>query len=400
MPPMLTEGQLTAGATEHYKAAHEQWFARMPDTAHLTNKPFSNLRECAEIFQQLGRLFAGLHLTPGMTVLDFGCGSCWLTEFLNKMGMHVVALDVSETALAIGRKILAMDRRLDSGLSIRYLAYDGRRIPLEDETVDRVVCVSSLHHVPNKIEILRELSRVMKPDSIFGLADAGLEHDNVPQSQFEVDTWGVLEDNLDLEELQRIGWQVGFRQLYLTLSPEPHFCFEFKGYDQVARQKEALFASAQEFSRNVEVFFFIKGNPLARTSATPDRLTAQLALSHELLELDGNRLTRPLLVEATNTGNTVWLADLQGQKGQVNLGMHLFTENSELADLDYFRMSLPCDVAPGDTVTLEITSLPARTPGNYWLEIDLVDEGFCWFKQWGSAAKRARLDIRAAGVAC
>ncbi len=396
---MLTEKQLAPGEIERYKVAHEQWFARMPNVDHLMKKPFGNPRECVESFQQLGRLFAGLRLAPGMTVLDFGCGTCWMAEFLNKMGMHVVALDVSQTALDIGREFLSMDSRINDDLSIRLLNYDGHRIPLDDASVDRVLCFGALHHVPNKIEILHEIYRVMKPDSIFGLGDAGIDYDTIPQSVFERETWGVLEDNLNLEELKVIGESVGFGAMYLTLAPEPNYWFRFQGYDRVADEKDAMFASARAFSRHFEVFFFIKGDPLTPTSATPDRMLAEITIDRDDLVLVGDALADPLSVRVVNTGNSIWLADTRGEKGQVNLGMHLFASTGELLNLDYFRMPLANDVLPGETATFHIPNLPSPGPGKYELEIDLVDEGFCWFKQWGTIARRAKLTVSIEGGA-
>ncbi len=378
---------------ERYNVAHEQWFARMPSLDHLMKKPFSNPRECAEIFQQLGRLFAGLRLSPGMRVLDFGCGTCWMTEFLNKMGMHVVGLDVSQTALDIGRQMLAMDQRINPDLAIELLAYDSHHIPLENESVDRVVCFSALHHVANKIEVMREIYRVMKPDAIFGLADAGIDQDVIPQSVFERDTWGVLEDNLQLEELQEISQDAGFTEMYLTLASEPHFWFPFRGYRRVGEQRDALFESAQTFSRHFEVFFFTKGDPLTPTSATPDCLLAELSIDQDGLVLRGKSLAKPLVVRATNTGNSIWLADTGGNDGQVNLGMHLFTDTGELLNLDYFRMPMQEDVHPTQGVEFEVRYLNNPGPGEYLLEIDLVDEGHCWFKQWGTEARRAKLIV-------
>jgi SAM-dependent methyltransferase len=391
---VLTERELSPQDVERYNVAHEMWFARMPNIDHLMKKPFGNPRECVETFQQLGRLLAGLRLSPGMTVLDFGCGSCWMTEFLNKMGMHVVALDVSPTALRIGKKILALDQRIDRALSIQLLAYDGRRIPLPDASVDRVLCFAALHHVPNKIEIMQEIYRVMKPDSIFGLADAGIDHDTTPQSAFERETWGVMEDNLDLEGLRAIGASAGFDQMYLTLAPHPNYWFAFESYDQVPDQKEAFFASARRFSRHFEVFFFIKGNPLLPTSATPDRLLAELELDHDEVVLTDQSLAPPLCVRATNSGNSVWLADTAGSSGLVKLGIHLFSDTGQLLDVDYYRMPLPRDILPGHSTTFRVDRLPPLSCGIYQLEVDLVDEGFCWFKQWGTAALRAKLTVR------
>ncbi|MGD9721854.1 MAG: class I SAM-dependent methyltransferase [Pirellulales bacterium] len=393
---MLTEQQLAPGDIERYNTAHQQWFARMPNTDHLVKKPFGNPRECVETFQQLGRLFAGLRLAPGMTVLDFGCGSCWLTEFLNKMGLHVVALDVSQAALDIGRDILAMDRRINPDLTIQLMPYDGRRIPLPDAAVDRVVCFGAFHHVPNKIEIMHEIFRVMKRDSIFGLGDAGIDYDTIPQSIFERETWGVLEDNLHLEELKAIGAAAGFGDMYLTLAPEPQYWFPFESYRTVDAQRDAMFASARRFSKHFEVFFFTKGDPLTPTSANPDVLLAELECNRPRLVLQGDTLCEPIRVQATNTGNSVWLSDTHGEKGQVNLGLHLFSADGELLNLDYHRVNLPRNVTPGESLAFEIGQLPRLSAGRYLLEIDLVDEGFCWFKQWGTVAQRIELLVQPA----
>ncbi len=394
---MLTEKQLAPGDIERFNTAHEQWFARMPNIDHLMKKPFGNPLECVETFQQLGRLLAGLRLAPGMTVLDFGCGTCWMSEFLNKMGMHVVALDVSQTALDIGRQILAMDQRINGDLSLRLVQYDGQHIPLDDASVDRVLCFGAFHHVPNKIGVMEEIHRVMKPDSIFGLGDAGIDYDTIPQSVFERETWGVLEDNLNLEELSAIGEAAGFNAMYLTLAPEPHYWFRFDGYDRVDAQRDEMFDSARKFSRHFEVFFFVKGNPLTPTSATPDRLLAEITLEHDDLTLSSGAVHRPVSVRVANTGNSIWLADTQGEKGQVNLGIHLFSADGELINLDYFRMPLSGDVRPGEDATFDLRELPDPGPGEYLLEIDLVDEGFCWFKQWGTTARRAKLTVVESG---
>jgi hypothetical protein len=111
--------------------------------------------------------------------------------------------------------------------------------------------------------------------------------------------------------------------------------------------------------------------------------------------LDNGLLARPLRVQATNTGNSIWLADTHGEKGHVNLGGHLFAASGELVNLDYFRMPLAHDLGPGETTTFQVCRLPELAPGIYQLEIDLVDEGICWFKQWGTVAQRANLTVRA-----
>ena len=52
------------------------------------------------------------------------------------------------------------------------------------------------------------------------------------------------------------------------------------------------------------------------------------------------------------------------------------------------RASLPHDVEPGAEAQLTLTVTAPQAPGEYVLEIDLVNEGVTWFYQRGSLTLR------------
>ncbi|HSF02629.1 MAG TPA: class I SAM-dependent methyltransferase, partial [Solirubrobacterales bacterium] len=79
-------------------------------------------------------MMAELRLGPGLDVLDFGAGSCWLSSCLNRLGCRTVAVDVSEAALELGQELFALDGRHRGDLEPRFLAYDGHRLPLPDRS--------------------------------------------------------------------------------------------------------------------------------------------------------------------------------------------------------------------------------------------------------------------------
>jgi 2-polyprenyl-6-hydroxyphenyl methylase/3-demethylubiquinone-9 3-methyltransferase len=70
----------------------------------------------------------------------------------------VVGVDPCTRGLEAGRR-----HARESGLNIRYLAGIGQSIPLEDDSVDRVVCVDVLEHVRDFPSVLSEIRRVLRP---------------------------------------------------------------------------------------------------------------------------------------------------------------------------------------------------------------------------------------------
>ena len=90
------------------------------------------------------------NLTPQpKTILDFGSGSGALSDILSKKidyPVNIIPLDVSDVH-EYGQKPLI---------------YDGKKIPLPDKSVDIVICLFVLHHIPHQNEIIDELIRVCR----------------------------------------------------------------------------------------------------------------------------------------------------------------------------------------------------------------------------------------------
>lgn len=86
------------------------------------------------------------HIPPGRRLLDVGAGD----------GRLAAALARSAAPRALRALDLAASRR--DGVEVE--AYDGRRLPLDDRSVDVVWVASVLHHCADPEGILRELRRV------------------------------------------------------------------------------------------------------------------------------------------------------------------------------------------------------------------------------------------------
>jgi hypothetical protein len=94
----------------------------------------------------------------------------------------------------------------------------------------------------------------------------------------------------------------------------------------------------------------------------------------------------------SNTGSSRWLHKNTKDIGVVMLGVHLYDENDELINLDFFRDRFEQDINPGQKIEKTI-SLTFDKPGKYSLTFDLVSEGVCWFENVGSEPKSIRVIV-------
>jgi Methyltransferase domain/Domain of unknown function (DUF4214) len=162
----LTVEELAGTAEEYYRTTLE--FSE----GYLA-KPFADPQDAPDLLGSFAQLVAGLRLAPGLTVLDFGAGACWTTRCLTQFGCAAIALDVSASALELGRQLYARLPPIGDRPSPQFLVFDGRRIDLPDASVDRIFCFDAFHHVPNPAEVMQELGRVLRPGGVAGFFGAG-----------------------------------------------------------------------------------------------------------------------------------------------------------------------------------------------------------------------------------
>jgi ubiquinone/menaquinone biosynthesis C-methylase UbiE len=77
-------------------------------------------------------------------------------------------LDVSATALRIGARLFEMHPPVGVRHPPHFMHFDGHRIPLDDASVDRIVCFDAFHQLANPDAILTEMARVLAPGGIAG----------------------------------------------------------------------------------------------------------------------------------------------------------------------------------------------------------------------------------------
>ena len=376
----------------------EEFFARLDNWDYLHAKPFAAINETPELLTCFAQVLQGLNLVPDMTILDFGAGSCWTSRFLSQLGLQVIAYDVSRTGLKIGQELYKRQPLIGNQPEPRFLHFDGHKFELADNSLDRISCWDAFHHVPNPAQVIKEMGRVIKEGGIVGFSEPGPEHSKAPQSQYEMKTNRLIENDINVSEIWADAQRAGFTEIKLAVfNPQPFLLplDEFEAYLSGAESGQKYISETREQMKHRRVFFLFKGE-----SSAPADSRQRAGLMAELqVEVESNRVPggQPLRLKAVvkNTGSTVWLPTT-ARVGAVHFGIHLFDERGILLNLDYFRNDLTPgegrEIVPGETVEF-VCEVPLPAKGKYILQCDLVSEAVCWFEHNGAATVRLPIEV-------
>ncbi|HLH09947.1 MAG TPA: methyltransferase domain-containing protein [Terriglobales bacterium] len=167
---------------------------------------------------------------PNMQVLDVACGSgepaISIAAQMNGTG-QVVGTDISTEPLAVAR-----DRAQQRGLTnLQFQEADVAKLPLANESFDRVTCRLGLMYFADVPRSLAEIRRVLRPEGRFTAATWG----PISQPYFEITVGTILRF-----------------MPYLSIPEAAHMIFRFGDPDTVRRALQSLgFADVHSELRTV-----------------------------------------------------------------------------------------------------------------------------------------------------
>ncbi|MGZ4908012.1 MAG: class I SAM-dependent methyltransferase [Halobacteriota archaeon] len=99
------------------------------------------------------------------TVVEFGCGTGYYTKILADQADHVVATDFSDNMVQIARA------RVESHDNVEFRIQNWQHTSFADESFDTIFAGLVMPFVDDKVEVLKESHRILKPSGRVILAD-------------------------------------------------------------------------------------------------------------------------------------------------------------------------------------------------------------------------------------
>lgn len=189
------------------KQGEREYFARIGPAGirHATLKPFSE-ENCAANLAHLDALFHFL-APPPKRLVEFGCGTGWLSLFLATRGYAVTGIDISPEAIAAARE--QQELRGIAGAEFRVGDYEHS---FASDSVDYALFFDSLHHAEDEQLAVQCAYNALKSGGAMIAFETREGHSQTENSIRAVAEFGVHEKDMSCAKIAALGHRAGFRR--------------------------------------------------------------------------------------------------------------------------------------------------------------------------------------------
>lgn len=127
-----------------------------------------NATEGQHLSRRLSAAFALAEVTPGMSVLDVGCGRGEILRHCAALGADAYGIDYAPVAVNMSQQVIeGLDDRMPGKTGVALA--DAKQLPFPTASFDRVLMFDVVEHLhPWELHIaMEEIHRVLKPDGRF-----------------------------------------------------------------------------------------------------------------------------------------------------------------------------------------------------------------------------------------
>jgi arsenite methyltransferase len=133
------------------------------------------------------RLIDALGVGPGAVVADVACGpGASALQAAEQVGCQVVGIDLAPANVDLAR---AAARSAGLAERARFVVGDAEALPLDDASVDGVLCECALCTFPDKPVAVREIARVLRPGGVLALSDMTAQAGRLPGELRSLEAW-------------------------------------------------------------------------------------------------------------------------------------------------------------------------------------------------------------------
>jgi arsenite methyltransferase len=157
------------------------------DRAQLEQLP----QRCCARFSGVGNPFTAGTVPVGAVVLDHACGAGMdLLLAARQAGPtgYVIGVDVTQAMVASARAA-AIEAGMGHRIDLRPGLFEA--LPVDSNTVDVVLSNGVLNLSPDKLQVMREVVRVLKPGGQLFLADVVVDRDLSILARADADLWAA-----------------------------------------------------------------------------------------------------------------------------------------------------------------------------------------------------------------
>lgn len=149
------------------KAATQEWFNRWSNEYDQTLGRISFHRGLLDL------LVRNSGIKDGDQVLDIGCGTGLLSlKLLQKADCRITGIDNSREMMAIFEDKI---KRLRLWPLITCALKDADSLNFKDKTFDKAVSTVVLHHLEEKLPVLRKIHKLLKPGGVFIIGEIDMD---------------------------------------------------------------------------------------------------------------------------------------------------------------------------------------------------------------------------------
>jgi ubiquinone/menaquinone biosynthesis C-methylase UbiE len=224
------------------KDAEKTYLSRAGSEAWERTKPFAPpghdmLPQGLPLIFDFAVAVTFLEIGPGERVLDLGAGPCWVSEWLQRLNVETVSVDISVDMLRVGRGRLPRKPLVVAG--------DLEHLPIRSGAFDKALCLNAFHHVTDMPRGLAEICRVLRPGGRIVFSEPGRGHAGASTSTRATDEFGVTEQDIVVSDFLDACRAAGFSRARIKPMSYvmPHFemtAEQWQAWERLARSKRPL----------------------------------------------------------------------------------------------------------------------------------------------------------------